>query len=304
MKVTTSVQNEIKEGELERQHAVPVVNIADVEREALKRIPKHSLDYYRSGAGDEITLAENCLAFNHLRIRPRFLRDMSSRVTATTVLGIPVAFPVLVAPTAMQRMATPLGEVANALACEAEGTIMTLSTISTSSLEEVAHSTPTSPKFFQLYIYRDRELTRRLVKRAELAGYRALVLTVDTPFFGQRYADERNHFKLDSHLKMANFEEEDKEASSRINRVEANLKSGSSGLAEYANSLFDPSITWEDISWLKSITNLPIVAKGVLTREDALKALEYGCAAILVSNHGGRQLDTVPATVSAGVVKF
>lgn len=121
---------------------------------------------------------------------------------------------------------------------------MTLSTISTSSLEEVAHATPNSPKFFQLYIYKDRELTKRLVKRAEKAGYRALVLTVDTPFFGQRYADERNHFKLDAHLKMANFEEEDKEATSRMNRVVTNLKSGSSGLAEYANSLFDPSISW------------------------------------------------------------
>ena len=180
------------------------------------------------------------------------------------------------------------------IACEAEGTIMTLSTIATSSLEEVAHATPNSPKFFQLYIYRDRNLTLKLVRRAESAGYRALVLTVDTPFFGQRYADDRNRFRLDPHLKLANFDSV--EESTSINKV-LDRKEATSGLSVYANSLFDPSITWKDIGWLKSITNLPIVAKGVLTREDALLALEHGCSAILVSNHGGRQLDSVPATV-------
>lgn len=182
------------------------------------------------------------------------------------------------------------------LACQAEGTIMTLSTISTSSLEEVAHATPSSPKFFQLYIYKNRELTRRLVQRAERAGFKALALTVDTPFFGQRYADERNRFALDPHLRMANFDD-DKEAAKRMNRVDSKVDSGASGLSEYANSLFDASITWQDILWLKSITKLPIIAKGILTREDALLALEYGCDAIWVSNHGGRQLDSVPSTV-------
>lgn len=163
---------------------------------------------------------------------------------------------------------------------------MTLSTVSNASLEEVAHATPNSPKFFQLYIYKNRDLTRQLVQRAERAGYRALVLTVDTPLFGQRFSMERNPFHLPAHLKLGNIGGDDHEEDSKKD------------LGQYVNSLFDPSISWKDIHWLRSITKLPIIAKGILTREDALLALKHGCAAIWVSNHGGRQLDSVPATVS------
>lgn len=172
---------------------------------------------------------------------------------------------------------------------------MILSTIATSSIEEVAKAGPDAIKWFQLYIYKDREITKKLVERAVKNGFKALVLTVDTPFFGMRYADARNKFHLPSHLRMANFDE-GHAASDSIQNSPKNHDS--SGLNDYAASLFDPSITWDDIGWLKSISTLPIVVKGILTAEDAILALKYGASAILVSNHGARQLDGVPATVT------
>lgn len=172
---------------------------------------------------------------------------------------------------------------------------MTLSTIATSSIEEVAKAVPNSPKFFQLYIYKDRDITRSLVKRAEDCGFKALMLTVDTPFMGQRYADERNRFKLPPDLRMANFEKES-ESSNRIQHIKDDQPS--SGLTEYTNQLFDQSLTWKDLDWLRSITRLPIIVKGIMTSEDARIALKHKVDGILVSNHGGRQLDTVPSTVN------
>jgi (S)-2-hydroxy-acid oxidase len=179
-------------------------------------------------------------------------------------------------------------------ACQSMGTIMILSTIATSSIEEVSKAAPNAIKWFQLYIYKDRNVTRELVKRAENSGFKALVLTVDTPMFGHRFADSRNRFHLPPHLRMANFDKGNIESDS----IQNSPTNDSSGLNDYALSLFDPSITWKDVEWLKSITSLPIVLKGILTREDALLAIKYGASAILVSNHGARQLDGVPATVS------
>ncbi|XP_054165645.1 2-Hydroxyacid oxidase 1-like [Oppia nitens] len=272
-----------------------VVCIDDIERYALDNLNKSVADYYRSGANDEQTLAENRRAFARLRIRPRFLRDVSQRSLRTTVLGQPIAAPVCASPSAMQKMAHPMGELATAKACETMDTIMILSTISTSSIEEVAAEASVAMKWFQLYIYRDREVTRQLVERAERSGFGALVLTVDTPMFGHRLADSRNGFCLPPHLRMANFVAGAQASDAIQNRP----TDGQSGLSEYAQSLFDPSIEWKDLRWLRSITRLPIVVKGVLTREDALLALKYGCSAILVSNHGARQLDGVPATIEA-----
>ncbi|KAI7691187.1 hypothetical protein SSS_06321 [Sarcoptes scabiei] len=274
-----------------------VVNLDDIEQEARKRLPKFAFDYYQSGATGELTLRENRRQFDRILIRPRMLRfNVSMRSINTTVLGIPISFPVCVAPTAMQKMADSLGEVANAIACSAEKTIMTLSTIATSSIEEVAKAVPNSPKFFQLYIYKDRDITRSLVKRAEDCGFKALMLTVDTPFMGQRYADERNRFKLPPDLRMANFEKES-ESSNRIQHIKDDQPS--SGLTEYTNQLFDQSLTWKDLDWLRSITRLPIIVKGIMTSEDARIALKHKVDGILVSNHGGRQLDTVPSTIES-----
>lgn len=173
---------------------------------------------------------------------------------------------------------------------------MIMSTISTSSIEEVAQAAPNLTKWFQLYIYKDRSVTKSLVKRAEDAGFKAFVVTVDTPYFGTRVADSRNNFNLPPHLTMANFS---------ADKAQMPSKSSTSGLNEYANSLFDAALTWRDIQWLTSITSLPIVAKGILTEEDAAEAVKYGAKGIIVSNHGARQLDHVPATIEVlkGIVE-
>ncbi|RZF48782.1 hypothetical protein LSTR_LSTR008131 [Laodelphax striatellus] len=265
--------------------------IDDFEEHAKKVLPKNALDYYRSGACSQLTLRLNIEAFQRLRILPRVMRDVSRRSTGTTVLGHPVSFPVGVSPTAMQRMAHAQGELANARAAGAAGTIYVLSTLATSSLEEVATAAPDTIRWFQLYIYKDRKLTAELVKRAEKTGWKALVLTVDAPVFGVRYADARNKFKLPSHLRLANFE--------GLLADKITTAKEMSGLNEYVNDLFDDTINWKDVSWLKSITKLPLVLKGVLTPEDAVIAADLGIEAIVVSNHGARQLDTCPASIEA-----
>ncbi|KAG1652501.1 Hydroxyacid oxidase 1 [Nymphon striatum] len=264
-----------------------LVCIDDFERYAFQHLPRNALDYYRSGANDEQTLKDNRLAFSRLRLKPRVLRDVSKRCHETTILGDKIKFPICVSPTAMQRMAHPDGEVATAKAAESVGTAMILSTIATSSIEEIAEGAPSLLKWFQLYIYRDRKITQQLVIRAEKAGYKAIVLTVDTPMFGLRLADARNKFKLPSHLRMKNFDQ------IGIKSTGVQKAKNESGLNEYAASLFDPSITWKDILWLRQITHLPIIVKA----EDALLSLEHGASAIMVSNHGARQLDGVPATI-------
>ncbi|XP_063235285.1 L-lactate oxidase-like isoform X1 [Bacillus rossius redtenbacheri] len=268
-----------------------LVCLQDYEQHALSRLDKNALDYYRCGAGEEDSLQLNRTCFKRLRIRPRCLRDVSLLDLSTSVLGATVALPVGIAPTAMQSMAHSDGELASARAAEEAGAIFVLSTLSTSSIEEVASAAPNAVKWFQLYIYRDRELTRELVRRAEWAGYKALVLTVDAPVFGNRRCIARDHFQLPSHLRLANF--------TGINESEIHDSKGGSGINEYAISLFDTKLTWDDVIWLKSITQLPIVLKGVLTAEDAVKGADAGAAAILVSNHGGRQVDGAPAAIEA-----
>ncbi|CAG9782926.1 unnamed protein product, partial [Diatraea saccharalis] len=266
------------------------ISLRDLEDAAKALLPKPALDYYRSGATDEQTLAENKLAFQRLRIRPKCLMGITGCDLRTTVLGHEVSMPVGIAPSAMQKMAHPDGELSNAKAAQAERTIFTLSTIATSSIEEVASAAPEAIKWFQLYIYTDREVTRDLVMRAEKAGFKAIALTVDTPLFGLRRADVKNKFTLPSHLRLANFEGH---LSTKIHQT----KEGSSGLNNYVESLFDKTLTWDSMKWLKSITKLPIIAKGILRGDDAVKAAQAGCSAILVSNHGARQLDGVPATI-------
>ncbi|XP_069701994.1 uncharacterized protein Hao [Periplaneta americana] len=267
-----------------------LVCVGDYEHHAKNILPKNALDYYSSGAGEEFTLALNREAFRRLRIRPRFMRDVSKRDQSTMVLGTAVQMPVGIAPTAMQKMAHPEGECATAKAVGAMGGVFILSTLSTSSIEEVAEAAPETIKWFQLYIYNDRAVTRELVKRAERAGFKALVLTVDAPMFGIRNADNRNKFMLPSHLRLANFD--------GIKATGVKSES-SSGIGEYVRKLFDQSLTWEDIVWLKSITKLPLVLKGILTADDAVIAIDLGIAAILVSNHGARQVDSAPASIEA-----
>ncbi|KAK7872582.1 hypothetical protein R5R35_013807 [Gryllus longicercus] len=268
-----------------------LVCVQDFEDYARSILPKNALDYYQSGSGEEYGLKLNRDAFRWLRIRPRILRDVSQRDLSVTVLGSKVGMPIGVAPTAMQRMAHADGECANARAAGAEGAIFTLSTLSTSSIEEVAAAAPDTVKWFQLYIYKDRKVTMDLVQRAEKAGFKAIVLTVDAPVFGIRLADLRNKFVLPSHLRLANF---DGHLSTNVN----DTTSGSS-INDYVANLFDQSVTWEDVKWLKRSTNLPIVLKGILTEEDAKIAADLGVQGIQVSNHGARQIDGTLAPMEA-----
>ncbi|XP_030767950.1 hydroxyacid oxidase 1 [Sitophilus oryzae] len=269
-----------------------LVCVKDFEDYAYKVLPRNALDYYRSGAGREETLKENRRAFSRYKLRPRCLRDVSKRDLSTTVMGQKVSIPVGISPTAMQRMAHPEGECANVRAAQAMGTVFILSTIATSSVEEVAEAAPQCTKWFQLYIYKDRELTKSLVRRVEKAGFKALALTVDTPIFGLRLADMRNKFQLPSHLKLANF------IGSKASVTNEKGKLTGSAINDLG-SLFDATLDWRDIAWLKSITKLPIVLKGILTAEDAIIAADVGIAGILVSNHGARQVDGTSSTIEA-----
>jgi 4-hydroxymandelate oxidase len=264
------------------------INLFELEAIAREKLSGESYDYYASGAQDEVTLRENRAAYDRLSLAYRVLVDVSRRELTTSVLGQPVALPILVAPTAFQRLATPEGELATVRAAGAAGTVMILSTLSNTSIEEVV-AAASGPVWFQLYVYRDRQATEGLVRRAEAAGCKALVLTVDAPVIGRRERDVRNRFHLPPGLSVANL--------LPVGYGDLPPDAADSGLAAYVSSLIDPSLSWKDVAWLRSITTLPIVIKGIVRPDDALRAAEAGAAAVVVSNHGGRQLDTAPATI-------
>ncbi|XP_021904615.1 peroxisomal (S)-2-hydroxy-acid oxidase GLO1 [Carica papaya] len=266
-----------------------ITNVMEYEVIAKQKLPKMVYDYYASGAEDQWTLNENRNAFSRILFRPRILIDVSNIDISTVVLGFKISMPIMIAPTAMQKMAHPDGEFATARAASAAGTIMTLSSWGTSSVEEVASTGP-GIRFFQLYVLKDRNVVIQLVRRAEKAGFKAIVLTVDTPRLGRREADIKNRFVLPPHLILKNFEGLD------LGKID---RTNDSGLASYVASQVDRSLSWKDLKWLQTITHLPILVKGVLTAEDARLAVEAGAAGIIVSNHGARQLDYVPATIMA-----
>jgi 4-hydroxymandelate oxidase len=264
------------------------VNVMDFERIAREHLPPLAWDYYASGANDEITLRENRDAFDRLALHYKVLVDVSARTLRTRVLGQDVSMPLLLAPTAFHRLAHPDGELATARAAGAAGTIMILSTLSNTRIEDVV-AAASGPVWFQLYVYRDRRVTQALVERVEAAGCKALVLTVDAPLLGRRERDVRNRFHLPDGLVLENMLPVGLEG----------LPPGvqDSGLAAYFAALLDPALTWTDVAWLRSITRLPLVIKGIVRPDDALRAVDCGASAVMVSNHGGRQLDTSPATI-------
>jgi 4-hydroxymandelate oxidase len=266
------------------------ISLADYERDAADSLEPMVHGYYAGGADDEETLRENRAAFGRIRLLPRVLRPVAHRSTETTLLGAPVATPVMVAPMAFQRLAHPEGELATARGAGAAGALMVTSTLATAPLEDVA-AAATGPLWFQLYVYRDREVTRRLVERARDAGYRALVLTVDTPILGNREREIRSGFRIPDHLSLGNLQGEGHD------RLPGEV--GASGLALYAHRLLDPELTWKDVEWLRAVSGLPVVVKGVVHPDDARLAVEAGAAGIVVSNHGGRQLDGAIATLDA-----
>ena len=268
---------------------INAINLWELEARARELLPQMAYDYYASGANDEVTLRENRAAYERITLLPRMLVDVSVRDISTTVLGEPVSMPILIAPTALPGLAHPEGEIATTKAAGAAKTLMTLATLSTSSIEE-AMAAATGPVWFQLYVFRDRAISASLVQRAETAGCKAVVLTVDVPVAGRRERDVRNRLTLPDHLSLKNL------LSAGCQELPKNV--AGSGLAAYVASLFDAALTWKDIEWLAGVTKLPILVKGILRADDALRAVNYGASGIIVSNHGARQLDTTPATIS------
>lgn len=267
-----------------------LLSVEEYREAAAGRLSKEAFDYYAGGARDEVTLRENRRAYERLRLRYRVLRDVGRRSLRTRLLGEELSMPVVVAPTAFHALAHPEGEAATARGVGAAGTLMVLSTLSNRPVEEVAEAA-SGPLWFQLYVYRDREVTEGLVRRAENAGCTALVLTADAPVLGVRERDVRNRFSLPDGVSVANL------VPAGMDALPADVED--SGLAAYVDALFDPSLSWDDLEWLVEITDLPVLLKGVVHPEDARMAVERGAAGVVVSNHGGRQLDTAPATVEA-----
>jgi isopentenyl diphosphate isomerase/L-lactate dehydrogenase-like FMN-dependent dehydrogenase len=260
---------------------VEPVCVADFERLAEERLDPGAFGYYAGGAGDELALTGNVEAWRRLRLRPRVLVDVSQVSTATTVLGTPVAMPVLVAPTAIQKLAHADGEPGMARAAAAAGTVMCLSTLATATPAEVAAAAPGAPRWFQLYVFRDRGVTRSFVDQAAEHGYGAIVLTVDAPRLGRRERDVRTGFRVSAEITVPSM---------------AALGGWEGGTPLELLGAIDPSLDWDDLHEVRGLSELPVVLKGIQTAEDAARACEHGVDAIVVSNHGGRQLDAVAPT--------
>jgi 4-hydroxymandelate oxidase len=263
-----------------------LLNVADYARAARIKLPIDHFDYYEGGALDEITLRENTAGWERLKLYYRVLAGVGDRELATTVLGQPISMPIVVAPTAFHKLACESGEIAAARAAKAAGTLFILSSLSTTAMESV-FAEAGSPRWFQLYLYKDREITRALLQRAENAGAEAIVLTVDAPGLGTRERDVRNNFCLPVNLSVENL--------APLGKGKFPAVSGS-GLAAYVCDNFKSDLGFDDLDWLCSSTRLPVVVKGVCRGQDARRAVEHGAKAVVVSNHGGRQLDTAPPT--------
>jgi 4-hydroxymandelate oxidase len=248
-----------------------VINVADYLEAAAAKIDPAVWCYFEGGAGDEVSLRANVAAFGRWRFRPRMLVDVASISLETTLLGTPVSMPLGVAPFAMQSLLTAKGECATAGAAASAGALMTVSTLTTCTHAEIAKASA-GPRWLQLYVVRDRQQTLDHLAEARESGYTAVVLTVDLPYVGRRERDLRLGF----------------------------INPPPDVPLPYA-SLFDttPSLTWRDLEWIRSECGMPVVIKGILTREDALLSVEHGADAVWVSNHGGRQLDGVAAGLDA-----
>jgi isopentenyl diphosphate isomerase/L-lactate dehydrogenase-like FMN-dependent dehydrogenase len=244
------------------------VTVDDYEAPARERLPVDVYDFIAGGAGDEWTLQENIRAFERWIIRPRFLRGAIELDLATEVLGAQIAMPILIAPWAYQRMVHEEGELASARAAASAGTIIVVSSTASQILDAVA-SAADGPKWWQLYLSTDRGFSSEMLAQVVAAGYAAICWTVDLPAFGLRHRDTRNVFEIPEHFLDPRYD-------------------------------YDPNITWADVSWIRERTpGLPLLVKGILTAEDARTAVERGVDGIVVSNHGGRQLDRCPASVDA-----
>lgn len=260
------------------------VNVFEFEAFARERIKANAWDYITGGAEDEITLRENRAAFERTFLRPRYLVDASQRDLSTNVLGTKIPFPLMLAPTAYQKFAHPEGECETARGAGALGIPMMLSTLATRTMEDVARAA-TSPLWYQLYMMKDKGVNEWLVRRAERNHFRAIVLTVDATFGANRERDRRNKLSF-AQVHVENLLARTDDAPTAIIKA-----------AHYEELAWKDDLTWRDVEWLRQKTKLPIVIKGLLTAEDAQLAFDHGAAGIVVSNHGGRQLDGAPASL-------
>ncbi|PYL93230.1 MAG: alpha-hydroxy-acid oxidizing enzyme [Verrucomicrobia bacterium] len=266
-----------------------LLNIDDYHRAARARLPKDVLDYYEGGALDEITLRENTAGWERLKLYYHVLAGVGTRDLSTTILGQSISLPIGIAPMAFQKLACAAGEIATANAAKSVGTLFILSSFSNTAMESVLPQAA-SPRWFQLYVYKDRAITEELVHRAEAAGAEAIVVTADAPGLGTRERDMRNSFRLPDDLALENL----------VPLGKGNFpKVTGSALAAYVRENFKSDLKFEDLDWLCGCTRLPIIVKGVCRGDDARRAAEHGAKAVVVSNHGGRQLDTAPATCEA-----
>jgi len=278
---------------LNEQDLTGLVALSDFESAARDRLPAMAWEYLAGGAGDEISLARNREMLDAIRLKPRVLRDVSRIDTRVTLFGREHRLPLVLAPTGYHRVFHPEGECETARGAAAAGVTLVVSTVATTPLEEVAR-TNDSPRWFQVYVQRDREWTRRQIGLAESCGYQAFMLTVDTPVLGSRDREKRARFQMPAHLKPRNFPP---------------LPEGISDHHHDPHSIYnpflDPALSWKDVEWLRSNTSVPVLVKGVLAPEDARLAVGHGASGVVVSNHGGRNLDTVPAAIEAlpGVVR-
>jgi 4-hydroxymandelate oxidase len=264
------------------------VSLADFEPLARGRMAPMAYEYVCGGAADEISLRWNREAFERIRLKPRVLVDVSRLDTRVTLLGRELPFPVLLAPTAYQRLVHPEGERATARGAAAAGATLVVSTLATTPVEELARAG--TPLWFQLYVQPDRGFTRALAQRAEAAGCQALVVTVDTPIAGARNREVRAGFELPPGMALphlAGLQQPDPRYGHRPKH------------REIFSSVLDPTLTWTDVEWLRSFARVPVLLKGILNPDDAARALDAGVAGLVVSNHGARNLDTVPATIDA-----
>ena len=283
-------------------------SIADLRELAKRRIPAPVFHYMDGAAEDEVTLRQNRTAFEQYQLLPRVLRDVSKVDTSTTILGQPSSLPLVLAPTGMSRLFHYQGEDAVSRAADKVGLIYSLSSMSTFSIEEVAAMT-SGPKWFQIYVWRDRELLKSFIERCRAGGYKALCLTVDVPVFGQRERDLRTgvtipptltfrsvldtlmrpqwlwQYLTSPRLELANV------------RGHSSVSNDAFVLAEYTNAQFDPSVNWDAAEWMVREWGGDFAIKGIMSKEDALRAVDIGVTAIIVSNHGGRQLDHAPGSL-------
>jgi len=258
-----------------------ILNLNQFESYAREQMKPYAFDYYFGGAGDEVTMRSNLHAWDRYSLRPRVFVDVSSVDISSSMLGTRVSMPVGFAATALHKLAHPDGELASARAAGEAGALLCLSTLSSYSIEEVARQ-GTGPRWFQLYVHKEREIAVDLVQRAVASGYSAIVVTADLPVPGHRERELAHDLTIPEEARPANFP-------NTATDEEFN---------DYMIGLQDQSLTWDDLTWIRDAAgDVPLLVKGILTEEDAVLAREHGAAGIIVSNHGGRQLDRSPAAI-------